>query len=258
MNTWHHLGFQDSNEELLRSWDVQDADLVHMLKTLQMHKTVPPARRWRPLVVRHQAFVGRTYVLLDHTSTRSRGNPAGGTQVVGTVSGWGFHNVSGTPGETSRSTGLTGEGGEQQQEAMSSWQDAPAKQRPQKPPGKVRPRANGQQQQQHASSRLGKPAAYGEPGGLPDGLPQAAADAVAEALAEAEAAAEAAAAAAGGGGGGVPAPVMAPGTPVQEQPPAVLSPPHQPAADRGNGSSSPVLGGLEAPAAQDDIEMADA
>lgn len=37
-NTWKHLGFQESNEEQLAAWDVEDGDLVHMQNTLQVRQ----------------------------------------------------------------------------------------------------------------------------------------------------------------------------------------------------------------------------
>jgi hypothetical protein len=35
-NTWKHLGFQETSEEQLAAWDVEDRDLVHMQNTLQV------------------------------------------------------------------------------------------------------------------------------------------------------------------------------------------------------------------------------
>eukprot|EP00775_Hariotina_reticulata_P010975 gene10975-11130_t len=58
-NTWRHLGFKETSEDHLKAWDVEDSDLVHMQNTLQMHKEVPPPRAWRPLKIKHQAFVAR-------------------------------------------------------------------------------------------------------------------------------------------------------------------------------------------------------
>eukprot|EP00877_Chromochloris_zofingiensis_P012674 jgi/Chrzof1/7660/Cz02g32010.t1 len=71
-STWRHLGFDYSTEELLASWDVQDSDLVHMQNTVQMHKLVPPTRCWKPLLIRHQQFVCRTYMPLDQWPLSSK------------------------------------------------------------------------------------------------------------------------------------------------------------------------------------------
>jgi hypothetical protein len=37
-NTWKHLGFQETSEEQLAAWDVEDGDLVHMQNTLQVRR----------------------------------------------------------------------------------------------------------------------------------------------------------------------------------------------------------------------------
>jgi hypothetical protein len=39
-NTWKHLGFQETSEEQLAAWDVEDGDLVHMQNTLQVRQDV--------------------------------------------------------------------------------------------------------------------------------------------------------------------------------------------------------------------------
>jgi hypothetical protein len=39
-NTWKHLGFQETSEEQLAAWDVEDGDLVHMQNTLQVGTAV--------------------------------------------------------------------------------------------------------------------------------------------------------------------------------------------------------------------------
>lgn len=57
---------------------------------LQMHKEVPPPRTWRPLVIRHQAFVARVYVAADKQSLSSKSciqRP--GMHDMGAISGYG-------------------------------------------------------------------------------------------------------------------------------------------------------------------------
>jgi hypothetical protein len=63
--------------------------------TIQMHKRVPPPRRWRSIVIRHEAFTARTYVPLGGAG----GGGAGGSEnfAVGWVArlGLGFGWVGG-------------------------------------------------------------------------------------------------------------------------------------------------------------------
>uniref|UniRef100_A0A383V5Q1 N-acetyltransferase domain-containing protein n=1 Tax=Tetradesmus obliquus TaxID=3088 RepID=A0A383V5Q1_TETOB len=89
-NTWKHLGFQESNEEQLAAWDVEDGDLVHMQNTLQMHKEVPPPRAWRPLIIRHQAFVARVYMPADKQALSAGRSQAmrPGRHDMGAISGY--------------------------------------------------------------------------------------------------------------------------------------------------------------------------
>jgi len=63
--TWQRLGFSYTTEEEMATWDIFDADMVHMQNTVQMTKLVPPPRRWRSLVIRHRAFRARTWLPLD-------------------------------------------------------------------------------------------------------------------------------------------------------------------------------------------------
>lgn len=61
VSTWKHLGFQVTNPEELQSWGVCPGDLLHMTNTVQMVKHLDEPREWRPLLIRHQHFVQRTY-----------------------------------------------------------------------------------------------------------------------------------------------------------------------------------------------------
>lgn len=57
---------------------------------LQMHKEVPPPRSWRPLVIRHQAFVARVYVAADKQALSSKSCiPRQGMHDMGATSGYG-------------------------------------------------------------------------------------------------------------------------------------------------------------------------
>ena len=111
--TWHHLGFHDTSEHQLEGWGVQDTDLVHMQNTVQMHKEVPPPRRWKPLVIRHQAYISRIYVALDQAPTTSKSGLPGPRPQQGAVSGFGFRSsISGLDsdgggGTASLMTGMT-------------------------------------------------------------------------------------------------------------------------------------------------------
>ncbi|KAK9809531.1 hypothetical protein WJX73_009212 [Symbiochloris irregularis] len=60
-NTWRHLGFVFSQEADLQAFDVHHGDLLHMDNTVQMHKTVPPARPWKSIVIRHDQWAQRAY-----------------------------------------------------------------------------------------------------------------------------------------------------------------------------------------------------
>ncbi|GBF91886.1 hypothetical protein Rsub_04991 [Raphidocelis subcapitata] len=80
-STWRHLGFLETTEADLESLDVQDADLIHMQNTIQMQKPVPPPRRWRSIIIRHEAFSARTYAPLD--GARGGGGGGGGAGGAG-------------------------------------------------------------------------------------------------------------------------------------------------------------------------------
>ncbi|KAK9832379.1 hypothetical protein WJX74_008101 [Apatococcus lobatus] len=60
-NTWRSLGFLFTTEEDLLSFGAHPTDLLHMDNTVQMHKEVPPARKWRSLKLCHEAFTQRLY-----------------------------------------------------------------------------------------------------------------------------------------------------------------------------------------------------
>lgn len=128
--TWRHLGFEESSEALLRSWDVEDTDLVHMQNTLQMHKLVPPARRWRPLVIRHQAFVARVYMPADRRalSGKSQRSARPGRHDMGAASGYGRSSratSAATTGGGSLSNASYGGGDEQQDGGDEQQQPQP-------------------------------------------------------------------------------------------------------------------------------------
>jgi hypothetical protein len=58
--------------------------------SMQMHKEVPPPRSWRPLVIRHQAFVARVYVAADKQALSSKSCiPRQGMHDMGAISGYG-------------------------------------------------------------------------------------------------------------------------------------------------------------------------
>eukprot|EP00891_Asterochloris_glomerata_P002444 jgi/Astpho2/2444/fgenesh1_pg.00044_%23_64_t len=59
--TWRHLGFHYSTEQDLKDFGVQHGDLLHMDNTVQMHKVVPPARKWRSVVIKHEHLRQRIY-----------------------------------------------------------------------------------------------------------------------------------------------------------------------------------------------------
>ena len=45
-----------------QAWGIRHKDLLHMDNTVQMHKTVPSARRWRAITIKHDHWRQRTYV----------------------------------------------------------------------------------------------------------------------------------------------------------------------------------------------------
>ena len=60
--TWRHLGFVYTSPEDLEAFGVRHGDMVHMDNTVQMHKEVPPAKEWKPVLVRHKTFQRRVYI----------------------------------------------------------------------------------------------------------------------------------------------------------------------------------------------------
>lgn len=61
VNTWKHLGFRVTSPEELQSWGICPGDLLHMTNTVQMVKELDEPREWKPLLIRHQHYVQRTY-----------------------------------------------------------------------------------------------------------------------------------------------------------------------------------------------------
>jgi N-acetylglutamate synthase-like GNAT family acetyltransferase len=45
-STWRHLGFQETSEQQLASWGIEDSDLVHMQNTLQVRARGCGCGRW--------------------------------------------------------------------------------------------------------------------------------------------------------------------------------------------------------------------
>ncbi|KXZ47480.1 hypothetical protein GPECTOR_35g918 [Gonium pectorale] len=75
-STWQHLGFQFASDEQMEEWDILHTDLVYLQNTTQMHKDVPPRRRLKPVIIRHEVFKSRTYSFVGHKRPPQRG--AGG------------------------------------------------------------------------------------------------------------------------------------------------------------------------------------
>ncbi|KAF5832100.1 hypothetical protein DUNSADRAFT_12149 [Dunaliella salina] len=71
-STWHHLNFDFASEEEMEAWDIPHADLVYLQNTTQMHKVLPPAGQYRPIVIKHKDFKQRTYARLDAVVKRPR------------------------------------------------------------------------------------------------------------------------------------------------------------------------------------------
>eukprot|EP00878_Enallax_costatus_P011733 GHUV01012249.1.p1 GENE.GHUV01012249.1~~GHUV01012249.1.p1 ORF type:complete len:353 (+),score=103.53 GHUV01012249.1:1564-2622(+) len=114
-STWKHLGFFETSEEQLHAWNVDDGDLVHMQNTLQMHKEVPPPRAWRPLIIRHQAFVARVYMPADKQALSGKSMAARPFRHdMGAVSGYKSSRATSAVTNGSYSNASYG-GGEQQQ-----------------------------------------------------------------------------------------------------------------------------------------------
>ncbi|PNH08908.1 hypothetical protein TSOC_004506 [Tetrabaena socialis] len=60
-STWRHLGFEYASDEAMEQWDILHTDLVYLQNTTQMHKDVPPPRRIRSVVIKHDMFRQRSY-----------------------------------------------------------------------------------------------------------------------------------------------------------------------------------------------------
>jgi hypothetical protein len=48
--TWRRLGFVFTTAEDLTAFGILHTDLIHMDNTVQMHKTVAPARIWKTVI----------------------------------------------------------------------------------------------------------------------------------------------------------------------------------------------------------------
>lgn len=122
-STWKHLGFYESNEEQLHAWNVEDGDLVHMQNTLQMHREIPPPRAWRPLIIRHQAFVARVYMPADNQVLSGKSMAARPYRHdMGAVSGYKSSRATSAVSNGSYSNASYG-GGEQQQQQSGQQQE---------------------------------------------------------------------------------------------------------------------------------------
>ena len=62
---WRTCGFEYTTEADVQHWNVCQGDLIYMTNTVQMHKRVPPKRKFRPIEIVHGAFVHRLYAPLD-------------------------------------------------------------------------------------------------------------------------------------------------------------------------------------------------
>lgn len=62
---WESCGFEYTSAEHVERWDVRQGDLIYMTNTVQMHKFLPPARPFRPLVIQHGAFRARVHAPED-------------------------------------------------------------------------------------------------------------------------------------------------------------------------------------------------
>jgi len=83
----------------------------------QMHKEVPPPRIWRPLVIRHQAFVARVYVAADKQALSSKScvqRP--GMHDMGAISGYRSSRATSNLTTNSVSNASFGTAEQQQQE----------------------------------------------------------------------------------------------------------------------------------------------
>lgn len=62
---WESCGFQYTGADHVERWDVRQGDLIYMTNTVQMHKFLPPARPFRPIVIQHGAFRARIHTPED-------------------------------------------------------------------------------------------------------------------------------------------------------------------------------------------------
>lgn len=62
---WESCGFEYTRAEHVERWDVRQGDLIYMTNTVQMHKFLPPARPFKPLVIQHGAFRARIHCTED-------------------------------------------------------------------------------------------------------------------------------------------------------------------------------------------------
>lgn len=62
---WESCGFEYTHAEHVDRWDIRQGDLIYMTNTVQMHKFLPAARPFRPLVIQHGAFRARIHTPED-------------------------------------------------------------------------------------------------------------------------------------------------------------------------------------------------
>ncbi|GIL47151.1 hypothetical protein Vafri_4041 [Volvox africanus] len=78
-STWQHLGFEYASDEQMEEWDILHTDLVYLQNTTQMHKDVPPPRRLKSVIIRHDAFRQRCYAFVGQKRSQ---RPAGSAHAV--------------------------------------------------------------------------------------------------------------------------------------------------------------------------------
>ena len=64
-NTWTSCGFEYTADEDIKRWNVCQGDLIYMTNTVQMHKLLPPKRKFQPVSIVHGAFAQRFYAPVD-------------------------------------------------------------------------------------------------------------------------------------------------------------------------------------------------
>jgi hypothetical protein len=62
---WRTCGFELTEPQHVRAWDLRHGDLIYMTNTVQMHKALGPPRTFRPVLLRHGAFRARLHVPRD-------------------------------------------------------------------------------------------------------------------------------------------------------------------------------------------------